>query len=450
MGCSLFQEKETQAMILPANTNSQPDILIVDDSPVNLKLLEKMLRDAGYESRSFLSGKRALQGAINNPPDLMFLDISMPEMDGYELCHELKKIASLKDIPVIFISSLSQMRDKVKAFQTGAVDYITKPFNFDEVRSRLQTHLNLRKIRIDLEHSNSELHCAIKNLKQTQAQLVHSQKMQSVGRLAAGLAHEINTPLQYIESNMHFLRDSVGELRRTRLAYHEILDAAKKGPVDSHLIEKAESEIAKTNEAYLDEENALAIEQTLGGIQNINNIILSTKEFARSSSKEAKPINLNRSIENTLVVAKSEWEPIATVTTDLDPNLPLVPCLEGELNLALLNIVTNAAQAIDGLPKSDREKKGTIRISSRLEEKHAVIRIEDTGIGISEHDRQNIFDPFFTTKDVGQGIGQGLHSAYDVIVNKHNGAIEVASKKGQGSSFILRIPFQGIKNAQVN
>jgi signal transduction histidine kinase len=262
-----------------------------------------------------------------------------------------------------------------------------------------------------------------------EAQLAQAQKLESVGRLAAGIAHEINTPSQYVGGNIRFLQDSFGELD----ALLDKLSAqAAHDPALRHALQGADL-------GFLREEIPRALAQSADGISRISSIVRAMKEFSHPA-QEKTAIDLNRAITSTLTVATNEWKYVAELHTDLDPSLPPIPCLPGEFNQVILNMVVNAAHAIAAKRSADTDPKGTLTISTRLNGAFAEIRISDTGTGIPAEIRQKIFDPFFTTKPLGQGTGQGLAIAYDVIVNKHHGSIALESEPGQGSTFIISLP----------
>jgi two-component system, NtrC family, sensor kinase len=245
---------------------------------------------------------------------------------------------------------------------------------------------------------------------------LHSQKLEAVGQLAAGIAHEINTPAQYVNDNLHFMRDAFRELRQG--------DApAAVEPPDPELLE----EITK------------AIEQSVEGMTRITRIVTAMRDFAHPGEEKVL-MDLNRAIETTVVVARNEWKYVAEVVTDLDPDLPAVTCVPGEFKQVILNLLVNAAQAIAEVVGDGSSGKGTITIRTGRSDDAAEIEIRDTGAGIPEKIRDRIFEPFFTTKDVGKGTGQGLSIAHAAVVKHHGGTIAVTSEVGKGTSFLIRLP----------
>jgi signal transduction histidine kinase len=275
------------------------------------------------------------------------------------------------------------------------------------------------------------------------AQLAHAQKLEAIGQLAAGIAHEINTPTQFVGDNTRFLQDAFRDLLVLLERYAGLLDAARCGTVTPAQVGEVEAALKTADLDYLSAEIPLAIQQSLEGIQRVTSIVRAMKEFAHPDTGEFKPLDLNSAVENTLTVARNEWKYVAEVVTDLEPNLPLVPCLPGEINQVLLNILINAAHAIADAIGDQAGDKGKITIRTRRAGAWVEIRIGDTGSGIPESIRTRVFDPFFTTKGVGKGTGQGLAIAHAVVVKKHHGTITFESEVGRGTTFIVRLPLDG-------
>jgi len=274
-----------------------------------------------------------------------------------------------------------------------------------------------------------------------EAQLHQAQKLESIGQLAAGIAHEINTPTQYIGDNAHFLQESFEGLARVIEQCRRLGEALKSG---SQLREAAEAVLDAMKEAdaeFLLEEIPAAIRQSLEGVERVSKIVRSMKEFSHPGGEEKQAVDLNRAIESTLTISRNEWKYVADTETHLQPNLPLVMCLPGEINQVILNLVVNAAHAI-GERVGDSGQKGKITVTTCGRDGWVEIRISDTGTGIPEAIRSKVFDPFFTTKPVGRGTGQGLAIAHSVIVEKHGGTITFETKEGHGTTFIIRLPVE--------
>jgi len=273
-----------------------------------------------------------------------------------------------------------------------------------------------------------------------EVQLRQAQKLESVGQLAAGIAHEINTPIQYVGDNLQFMKESFAALESLLRACRSFAAAVQSNEVTPDVLSALESSIRKTDLDYLGREIPLAVEQSLQGVGHVSRIVNAMKEFSHPASQEKADLDLNRAIETTITVARGEWKYVAEMATDFAPGLPQVRCLPGEFNQVILNLIVNAAHAIGDARGQADGSKGTIRVSTRLEGDWVEIRISDTGTGIPEKIRHRIYDPFFTTKEVGKGTGQGLAIARSVIVDKHGGTLSFESEVGRGTTFIIRLP----------
>lgn len=277
--------------------------------------------------------------------------------------------------------------------------------------------------------------------KQLELKLLNSQKLESVGQLAAGIAHEINTPTQFVGDNTRFVRDAFSSINLILGKFSELLTAVKAGDIQPSLISALEEEVKSADIDYLSEEIPNAIGQSLEGVTRIANIVRSMKEFAHPGSNDKRSADLNRAIESTVMIARNEWKYIAEIDLQLDKNLSLVPCYLSEFNQVILNMVINATHAIGDVVGDGTKGKGKITISTQKVNEHwAEIRVSDTGKGIPAEIRSRIFDPFFTTKEVGVGTGQGLAISHVVIVEKHKGQIQLESEVGKGTTFIIRLP----------
>jgi two-component system, NtrC family, sensor kinase len=271
-------------------------------------------------------------------------------------------------------------------------------------------------------------------------QLRQAQKLEAVGQLAAGIAHEINTPTQYIGDNTHFLQDSFQAIKKAVVGCQELLATARDGQANPALLVRLKETLAAGDLEYLLAQIPPAISETLEGIDRVAKIVRAMKEFSHPGGKEMALADLNHAIETTVTVARNEWKYVADVTLDLDPVLPPVPCFIGEFNQAILNLVVNAAHAIGDALRQRASAKGAITIRTRHIDGHVEVRVTDTGTGIPEAARPHIFEPFFTTKPVGKGTGQGLSLVYACVVKRHGGAVAFESEVGKGTTFILHLP----------
>lgn len=273
-------------------------------------------------------------------------------------------------------------------------------------------------------------------------QLRQAQKLEAIGQLAAGIAHEINTPAQFVGDNATFLQDTWPAIKAVLQACLQLRVESAAGPIAPGTVAKLVQCAENTDPTYLLEEVPLAIAQALEGVQRISKIVRAMKEFSHPGSEGKCAIDINRAIETTIAVARNEWKYVADVHTSFAENLPPVVCLAGEFNQVILNLLINAAHAIGDAVKGSAGSKGTITIATRRDGEWMEVQIRDTGRGIPENIRARIFEPFFTTKEVGKGTGQGLALAHTVIVKTHNGKIWFESETGKGTTFFLRLPLE--------
>lgn len=311
--------------------------------------------------------------------------------------------------------------------------------------------LQVVKVPLELGEDNSRnvlgIVTDLTERKQLENQLRHSQKMESIGQLAAGIAHEINTPTQYVSDNTMFIRDSFTEVKQILDEFNGFLTAAKNGGLDAEKITELENKIKKCDLEFLTEEIPRAVEQSLEGVSRISKIVSSMRIFAYPGAVEKQPADINRAIESTISVANNEWKYVAEMETVFDESLPLVPCLLDEFNRVVLNMIINASHSISEAVEKDSRVKGKITIkTSRIADRWAEIQISDTGAGIPPEVQSRIFDPFFTTKEVGKGTGQGLAISHNVIVEKHKGQILFESEQGSGTTFFIRLPLIDIQS----
>lgn len=434
-------------------------ILIVDDTPANLKLLSEILTRHNYQVRPASSGSLALKSVAIEKPDLILLDIKMPNMDGYEVCRRLKLDESSAKIPIIFISALDDTADKVKGFNAGGIDYITKPFQTEEILARIKTHLSLaylqetlelRNIRLEqeiedrkraeilLEQKNAELEKAYAELKKVQMQFIQQEKLVAVGQLAAGVAHEINNPLGFINSNFTSLSQYTTIIKKLILLYQPLKIMVKEQSLDNDEvmkeIEKYESQ--QRIEDILEDLEDL-ISESEGGLKRISKIVTSLQTFAwHDNQNQYVQFDLNQGIKDALVLAHHKIKDIANLSQELT-EIPIIEAIGGYINQVLLNLILNAAHAIKA---KNLNELGQIEVKSWQSEDAVFCSVSDNGVGISPSNCQRIFEAFFTTKPVGEGTGLGLSTSYDIIVNKHNGELDVESKEGIGSVFTLKLP----------
>lgn len=414
------------------------DILIVDDTPDNIRFLSSLLLEQGYSVRKAISGKMALTAVKTVLPDLILLDINMPGMNGYEVCENLKSDSQTCSVPVIFLSAFDDVSDKVKAFQIGGIDYITKPFQFEEVLARIQNQLTIQKLQNQLQARNEQLQQALYELKKAQTQLIQKEKMIGLGQLAAGMAHEINNSIGFISNNLAPTRDYVRDLLNLIYIYQQ------EYPNPTTTIQKIKQEI-DLDFLILDIEKLIGSMQT--GTERIYSTLLALRIFSRLNEADIKAVDIHAGIDSALILLqhrlKQEGEQIEINVIKNYGDLPLITCYASQINQVFLNLLNNA---IDALESGTGEafppySMPTIWISTELTALETVtIRIKDNGVGIAPEIKSRLFDPFFTTKPVGKGSGLGLSTSYQIVVEKHKGQLTYHSSLGEGAEFAIEIP----------
>lgn len=272
-------------------------------------------------------------------------------------------------------------------------------------------------------------------------ELRQAHKLESVGRLAAGVAHEINTPVQFVSDSVHFVREAMSDLAVLLHDCHTLHVALRDGERTAECVERVARAADSADLEYLMEHVPKALDRSLEGLNRVATIVRSMKEFAHPDRTEMAPVDLNQAIQSTLTIARNEYKYVADVTLDLG-HIPLVTCHAGDVNQVILNILVNAAHAIEDIVKSTGER-GQIVIQTRRLGDDVFVSISDTGAGIPEEIRERVFDPFFTTKGVGRGTGQGLAMARAVIFEGHGGELTFETQPGKGTTFVIRLPIEG-------
>jgi PAS domain S-box-containing protein len=275
-----------------------------------------------------------------------------------------------------------------------------------------------------------------------ESQRMQGQKLEALGQLAAGIAHEINTPMQYVGDNIFFLNSAFADMLTLVGQYKTIVDDLKMDPAKADLVDRASTAEDAADIAYLSESVPKAIAATQDGIGRVRKIVIAMKEFSHPGRSEKGDENLNHAIESTLTISANVWKHAANLETAFDPDLPLVHCHLGEINQVVLNLIVNAAHAIDDYRTTigPEAPLGTLRVETGVRNGYAEIRITDTGGGIPEHVQHRLFEPFFTTKEVGRGTGQGLTLARSIVVEHHNGFVDFTTAAGKGTTFVVGLP----------
>jgi signal transduction histidine kinase len=420
-------------------------ILCVDDMADILALLRHLLENEGYEVICAASGTQALELASSERPDVMLLDVMMPGLDGIEVCRRLKSDLLLRSISVILLTAKGDDRDVIRGLDAGADDYVTKPFKREILAARVRSAARVKRSYDTVAEINDKLLAEIAERKRMEFELARAHRLESVGQLAAGIAHEINTPNQYVSHNIRFIEEAFASIDGLLRSVGHLLEASKEGPADRRRLEELRSAAGEVDVPYLVREVPRAIRESREGLEHVGRIVRAMKDFSGRDALRKTRANLHRAIENALLVTRHAWKDVAEVTTDFDPNLRLVPCVPGEFSEVILSLVLNASQAVADAAReraSGSKRRGTIVIRTRSLPGWAEIRVEDNGTGIPEQFRSRVFDPFFTTREVGQGIGQGLTVAHAIVVTRHGGTIGFETETGRGTTFIVRLPME--------
>lgn len=409
---------------------SETRVLIVDDSPENLRILGEILKD--YQRSVALNGKKAIelaQSAVK--PDIILLDVVMPEMDGFEVCRRLKEEESTKDIPLIFITSLSDAQSMVKGFKLGAADYITKPFQSEEICIRVETHLKVKKYHSELILKSKKLEEAFSDLKKMQIKLIESEKLTSIGMLTAGVAHEINNPISAVNSSAIALE----KIKQKIISVMSMYDLLTPDTYIEHIKEihalKKELQFSELLKGFSELTTIIGKSS-----KRVADIVRSLRVFTRLDEDELQKIDVHENIDSTLLLLKSRTKNI-DVIKDYG-NIPEITCFAGKLNQVFMNLIVNA---IDAVEEKETNSGNFIKISTGriAEESKILITFEDSGAGIDDHLSEKIFEPFFTTKKIGKGMGLGL-SISQSIVQKHGGELTCAKNKNKNTVFTLILP----------
>src|SRR5919199_1714936 len=563
------------------NNSPKKQILLVDDTLENLKLVTTFLNQYEFEVLTAKSGTHALKILENASPDLILLDVMMPEIDGFETCRRLKDWENTKDIPVIFMTAIADFANpesKVKGLTLGEVDYISKPIQLDEVLARIRTHLQLRALTQQLQKQNdllesifnesadaiflvniesgliaecnrravelfeanskdellniegqtlqkepfqteelslildeidikgfwsreieyvtkkgnlfwgniavkqiyvagqkmnlvrvtdisdayrqaaqrkqaeeelrqsemrerekaTQLELTLKELKCTQARLIQAEKMSSLGRMVAGVAHELNNPVSFIYGNLTPTRNYFQDLNHLIELYQQTYPNPT--PQIQNLVEEIDLEFLLSDWQQL--VNSMQL-----GAERIEQIVLSLKNFSRLDESELKLVDIHEGLDNTLLILQHRLRaegtrPEIKVIKNYS-QLPLVACYASQLNQVFMNLLDNAIDALESQPEPQVISISTSMLTQEYPNstsQFVVIRIADNGLGMSEEVCQHIFDPFFTTKPVGSGPGLGLSISHQIVVEKHLGYISCVSAPGQGTEMIVEIP----------
>lgn len=421
------------------------NLLIVDDSKMILKMSYDILVNNNIDANilSCESGYLAFDMLKEQNIDVILLDIVMPNYTGIEVLKDLKEGGYLDKIRVLMFSSLSDKYVLRECFELGAFDYILKPLEPIEFISRVNNALTDQRLRMELSQSleakikqNKQLEDLNLKLKETQAELIHKEQMAGIGRLAAGIAHEINNPLGFISSNIETLKEYMGTFKLVEeLFTHIIINSFNDLP--DAIKERIENEVDAKKIKFIKEDLNFLFEDTNEGLERVKHIVNGLKNFSSIEKTENLHFyNLSESIENIVNITLGQSLEDIKLETELE-NTPDILAYGSELNQSLLNIIRNAIHAVTD--KGDTEN-GQVNISVKSDDGYVYCIVEDNGVGIPEDLFSDILKPFFTTRSIGSGTGLGLSIAYDIIVTKHSGALDIESKVGEGTKVIVKLP----------
>lgn len=467
-------------------------ILIAEDSPTQAEQLRYALERNGYVVTPTSNGRQALEMARTRRPTLIISDILMPEMDGYQLCQQIKSDPQLNKLPVILVTTLADPQDVIRGLESRADNFIIKPYDEHYLLSRIQFVLlnyemrerdqagmgveiyfngqrhfitadrlqilnlllstyeaaiqrnheltrikdELRTVNMSLEAANKELAEVVEAerrthsaLKSAQSQLVQAEKLAGLGQMVAGVAHEINNPLSFVLNNTWVLQRDLGALKQLMDVYREQdVLIAQHNPRAAVKLRELCEQI-DLNYTLKDLDESL--EASRGGLKRIEHIVKDLRDFARLDQGELEDVDLNAGIQSTanIISGRAKHKQVQ-LELRLSP-LPAVACYPAKINQVVMNLISNAVEAC--------KPGGLVTISTRWQDKEVQIEVADTGVGIDPKVKEKIFDPFFTTKPQGEGMGLGLSISYG-IVHDHHGSINVESVLGQGSRFTVCLP----------
>lgn len=412
-------------------------ILAVDDDITVQIILQELLESEGHEVLLADDGEAALQQTQKLKPDLIICDWMMPKLDGLEVCRRIKADPQLATIFLILLTIREQVADRVQGLDSGADDFLSKPIEPSELQARVRSGLRLCQL-------NKQLSQALHHLKQTQSQLVQSEKMSSLGQMIAGIAHEINNPVTFIHGNLSHIEDYTEDLLDLVECYQQ--EYPNPSP---HL----QNKITHVNLDFLSQDFPKVLVSMKVGTERLRELVLSLRKFSRLDEAERKPVDLHEGIESALFLVQhrlstSAGQPGIQILKEYG-ELPPFECYPGQLNQVFLHIINNAIDALEINKEKETENNylsqiiPTIKIKTTLGNNYQVIIcIIDNGIGISDSVKPRIFDPFFTTKPVGQGRGLGLSIAHQIVVNQHGGELECISQPDIGTEMIIKLPFK--------
>jgi C4-dicarboxylate-specific signal transduction histidine kinase len=384
----------------------QPRALIADDEPDMLRFLKLQL-NPHFQVVEAVDGQQAIEKASQFLPDVILCDMMMPEKSGLEVCRELRRRTSTRAIPFLLLTARADEETKLTALSAGANDFLTKPFSTTELIVRMKNLVDTYHLQQELAHKNQVLETTIEQLKETEAQLVHSEKLASLGRMSAGIIHEINNPLNFTKTGLYTLRTMAQSLGKEQEEFREIL----------HDIED--------------------------GINRVIGIVSDLRTFSQINVTQCEAVRVAEVVNSALRFLSSEWQNKISVEKEIAED-QTVWANPNQLTQILVNLLQNSLDALK--KKVFSETVPTLWLKAVEEDRESLIVVRDNGEGIARENVNKIFDPFFTTKDVGEGMGLGLSICYR-LMNQHAGRIDVRSELGQYAEFTLHFPKKNISIA---
>jgi signal transduction histidine kinase len=426
---------DPQASLPPLAGDRRPEVVVAEDNADMRRLLVHLL-GAEFAVRAARNGREALDLVRERAPALVVTDVMMPEMSGTELCEAIKGEAALAGVPVMLVTSKAEREMKIRGLELGADDYVTKPFHPRELLARARALVRLRLLQEELAEQNAALDRALQHLRDTEVALIQAERLAAVGELAAGIAHEVNNPVNFALNSLRVLRETVGQVREFagRVAGIDWRETAKL-PERVAELQRLESEIGLEEAvATLDELVGIVVE----GLDRTSRLVSDLRDFGAPGEKERGQIDLRSCLDSTLtILGPLLAHAHVRVEREIDPETPPVHADSSALKQLFLNLLKNAAEALE-------ESGGTVRVRAGRSPsgREVVVSVEDDGPGIDPALAGRIFDPFVTTKPAGRGTGLGL-SICRRIVEAHGGTLELSSSPGAGASFTLRLPVEG-------
>ncbi len=426
-------EAAPAAALAPAVPADAPEIVVAEDNPEMRRLLS-FLVGREYRVRAARNGREALEMVRERAPDLVLTDVMMPELSGTDLCRAIKEDPLLRPIPVVLVTSKAEREMKIEGLELGADDYVTKPFHPRELLARVRSLVRLRGLQSTLARRNEELETALADLQEFEVQLVRAERLAAVGELAAGVAHEVNNPVNFAVNALGALRDHVARVRRVaeELAGLDLEDPTKL----RQQLDGLQSGDGVAGLAEVAGELGELVEIASEGLHRTHRLVGELRDFASPGHGPHAPCDVARGLRSTVqLIGHALQRAGVRVEVTLPASLPEVRGDAAALNQVFLNLLKNAVEALE-------TRGGTIRVGAAATLEGVQVEIQDDGPGLPEEVRRHLFQPFVTTKDPGRGTGLGLSMCHR-IVSEHGGRIDVRSEEGAGTSFTITLPLEG-------